>query len=453
MSRFYLVGIGGAGVSALGHYLLDAGGHVTGYDVSKSWELSYLLKRNINFYENTFNLNDLNSYDIFVKTIAVSDEMPIIKAAKILNKKVYDYPQYLGEQTKNYKKVIAVCGAHGKTTVAGLAAYLLTKYELSPSYVVGGIISNFHRNGRFNNSEYLAVEACEFRESFLNLTPHIVIATNVEMDHTDYYSDIDKLKNAYLRFFQKSSVEYIIYNKDDHILDELVGQVKGKVKIPFSTNPSDSCYSFSNFSNGAGINFLIQKDGEDLLTVESPLLGKHNAYNITATFALCNILNCDTKYFSKFIKVFDGMERRMQNIRLNDYLFILDYAHHPTQLENVISSLKEMFSENFLVVFQPHQLRRLTYFEKEFLSTFKSINNLVLAPVFKAREELDDIDVIENILDNVKKDSKGEYHYLHSYSDVAKYIKTSRFKTVLLAGAGDIYKVLDFFENQNRTDT
>ncbi len=453
MARFYLVGVGGAGVSALGHYLLDTGAHITGYDISKSWELKYLLERNINFYEGSFNLSELNNYDIFVKTLAISDEMPIIKSAKMLHKKVYEYPQYLGEQTKNFKKVIAVCGAHGKTTVAGLSAYLLTKYELSPSYIVGGIISNFHRNGKFGNSEYIVVEACEFRESFLNLTPHIVIATNVEMDHTDYYSDMDKLKDAYLKFFQKSSVECIIYNKDDNILVELMEQVKGKTKVPFSGTFSDNSYSFSNFCNGSGVNFSIQKSGKDLLTVETSLLGRHNAYNITAAFALCNVLNCDVKHFSKFIKVFDGMERRMQNIRLNDYLFILDYAHHPTQLYNVISSLKKVFSENFLVVFQPHQLRRLIYFEKEFLSTFKYARNLVLTPVFRAREDFDGTDVIQDILNNVKKDGNGNYHYLHSYSDVAKYIKTCGYKTVLLAGAGDIYKVLDFFEGESKTYT
>lgn len=447
MSKFYLIGVGGAGVSALGHYLLDTGSQVTGYDVARSWELKYLLKRNINFYENTFNLNDLNNYDIFVKTIAVSDNMPILQAAKILGKKIYDYPQYLGDRTKNHKKVIAICGAHGKTTVAGLTAYLLTRYNLNPSYIVGGIISNFHRNGGFGSSDFLVVEACEFRESFLNLTPHIIIATNIEMDHTDYYDDINKLKNAYLKFFQKDSVEYIIYNKDSQILVELMEQIKHKTKIAFSSSSGEDCYSFSNFSNGAGINFLIKKNSKDLLSVESHLPGIHNAYNLTAAFALCDILNCETKYFSNFVRVFEGIERRMQKIKVGNYLFILDYAHHPTQLSSVILSLKKMVSENFLVVFQPHQLRRLTYFEKEFLAIFKNINNLILTPVFKAREETDDGMVMQQILNNIKKDNKGNHHYLHTYADIADYIKASGFKTILLAGAGDIYRVLDFFDN------
>lgn len=448
MARFYLLGIGGAGVSALGHYLLDTNNYIAGYDIAKSWELKYLLKRNIDFYENTFNLNELPRYDIFIKTIAISDEMPVVKTATMLGKKVYDYPQYVGEQTKNYKKVIAVCGAHGKTTVAGLCAYLLIKFGFNPSYIVGGVISNLHRNGGFGNSDYMVVEACEFKESFLNLTPHIVIATNVEIDHTDYYTSLDKLKDAYLKFFQKPSVEYIIYNKESPLLVEIINNVKNKIKIPFSSSSSDSYYSFSNFRNCDGISFTLQKSGKDLLSIESSLVGKHNAYNITAAFALCDVLNCDLRLFPQFIKVFEGMDRRMQKIKLGEYLFILDYAHHPTQLENVISSIKKIYSENFLVVFQPHQLKRLLYFEKEFLSIFKSINHLVLTPVFKAREEVDERNAIQEILNHLKVSNNGNYYYLHSYSDIADYIKAAGYKTVLLAGAGDIYRILDFFDNK-----
>ncbi len=445
MKRFYLLGIGGTGVSALGHYLLDAGNEVSGYDLARSWELKYLLERNISFYENTFDLTRLNEYDTFVKTIAINNEMPIMKTAKLFSKAIYDYPEYLGKITQNHRNVIAICGAHGKTTVAGLCAFLLYKYGLDPSFIIGGVISNFKRNGRYTGSQYLVVEACEFRESFLNLTPHIIIATNIEIDHTDYYYDIDKLKNAYLKFFGKSSVEYIIYNQDSSILNDVISQVNGKIKISFS-NLENTNYCIMNFNEGNYVNFTISRDGRNITCVESSLCGYHNAYNVMSAFILCDILKLDSKYFANFVSEFKGMERRMQNITLSGYNFILDYAHHPTQLKNVVNFMAKKYGDNFLVVFQPHQYRRLYYFEKEFLSVFINIKNLILAPVFNAREEYDEGNAINRFINNLR--GNNNCHYIHSYSDIATFIKASNFKTILLAGAGDIYRVLDYFNNE-----
>ncbi|MFN7181699.1 MAG: UDP-N-acetylmuramate--L-alanine ligase [Planctomycetota bacterium] len=442
MSKYYLLGIGGAGLSALGHYLVDSGNQVCGYDLTKSWELKYLLERGINFYENTFNLADINNHDIFIKTLAINDEMPVVKTAKLLSKPVYNYPEYLGIISAQHNNVIAVCGAHGKTTVAGLSAFLLSKYGLSPSYIVGGIISNFQKNGKYGSPQYLVVEACEFRESFLNLTPRIIIANNIEMDHTDYYHDIGKLKNAYLKFFQKSCVEYIIYNKDCKLLTEVVNEVKDKIKISFGSDRK-SDYTISNFSNTNRITFDVVDKKNDSYCIVSHLYGYHSAYNIVAVLALCDILGLDRKYFRNFVLEFQGVERRMQTIEIGQYTFILDYAHHPTQLNNVVHILSMKNGKDFLVVFQPHQLKRLLYFEKEFLSIFQTIENLILTPVYKAREEYDEGDTIQRFIDILKR--YNTCYYFHSYADIANFIKTSGFKTILLAGAGDIYRVLEYF--------
>ena len=431
----HFIGIGGIGVSALAKYYLEKGHKVSGSDLVSSEITEALEKKGAKIFIGKHkSKNLLKNVDLVVYSPAVQKSNPEFKKARSLKIKTQSYPQALGKLTKEYF-TIAVSGTHGKSTTTSMIGILLAKAGLDPTVIVGTKVKEFQdSNCRVGKSKYLVIEACEHEESFLNYWPQIAVITNIEKEHLDYYKNLNNILKAFNKFVSNLSKKGILVINDD---DKNTKKILSKSQV--------QKYS------------LKQKEAKELKKILK-VPGEYNIYNALAALAVARILGISNKIAFQALAGYQGAWRRFEikKCRAPDskikILVISDYAHHPTEIKAVLKATREKFPKKKIwAVFQPHQYQRTFYLFESFIKVLSAapVDRLIITDIYDVagREQRT---IKKNISSQKLAErirAKNKVVYIPNIGKTAHYLKDNLKggEVVIIMGAGDIYKLVDYF--------
>lgn len=452
--KAYLIGIKGVGMTALAIYLKQSGYEVSGADVSEKFVTDKLLdSNNIKYYE-SFDVNNLKKekYDLVVSSASYGSDNVEVKEAlqRKLNFKYYS--EVLGDISSN-KKVIAVAGVHGKTTISAMLAFIIDSAGLKPSFIVGaGELPNFKTNAQKGEGDYFVLEADEYRKSpedrtskFLDLTPQIAIISSIELDHPDIFPTIEEVYRAFYSLACRvprngSIVVCIDYPRAKKLQQSLADR-------NFETYGFDPTarWRVLNIDQGIdGISFAIESMGKIHGPFKMQLAGNHNVLNATAAIVTALKIGIGENVIKKAIADYKTVKRRFEKIgQIGDIVIIDDYAHHPTSITSTIEAAKRRYvNSKIWCVFQPHTYSRTEKLFDDFGKCFKGADYVVITDIYSsAREETGNISGLD-LAEEIQKHQK-RVKYISKFEDIVNYIdKNVRGPAIILTlGAGNIYEL------------
>jgi len=431
--KIHLIGIGGIGVSALAKYYLEKGHKVSGSDLVASEITQALKDRGGKLFIGKHKAENIKvGIDLVIYSPAVKTSNLELKEAKRRKLKVQSYPQALGDLTKEYF-TIAVSGTHGKSTTSAMLGQLLVKAGLDPTVIVGTKVKEFgDSNCRVGKSKYLVIEADEHFASFLNYRPKIIVLTNIEKDHLDFYKNLQNLLKTFKEYIGLLPKEGIlVYNLDDENIKKILKGNKFKTKG----------YSF-NLPEAKKLKKVLQ------------IPGNHNVLNALSALVVARLLNVPDKVSFKALSEYKGSWRRLDEkktkIKGKNITVISDYGHHPTEIKVTLEALKEKYSRKKIwCVYQPHQYQRTYYLFNDFVKVLRNIpiEKVILTDIFDVvGREGGALAKKVNSEKLAEKVNKNNLVYLPK-KKILSYLREniSQFEIVVFMGAGDIYLLVDCF--------
>lgn len=360
ITSFYLVGIGGAGMSALAKMLHKRGFDVAGSDSTASATTAELEVEGMPVRIGHRGDGIREGIAVVLTDAIELSSSPEVARARELGCSIFRRSQVLGWLLRD-KKVIAVTGTHGKTTTTGMTGAALIAAGLDPLVVVGANIPEWGGPVREGDGEWAVVEACEAYDSFHDLDPYHVVLTNLELDHVDFHGSYENLKESVVRFIRRRPEDgWLFYCGNDKGSKEIGDADRGE-SLCYGTNPDDPL--------------------ENLV-----LPGSHNQDNAIAAWSVAsNITNESTLTWSA-VASFKGAERRLQTLREGPFTVIDDYAHHPTEVEASLKALKTLQAQRLIVVFQPHLYSRTAPLIEDFARALSLADIVFITDIYPARE-------------------------------------------------------------------
>jgi len=434
--NIYFVGIGGIGMSAIARYFAVNGKRVAGYDKTPSQITSGLeeLGIKIHFEDRLKNIPisflDKNK-TLVVYTPAVSKNHTELNYFLDNNFTVLKRAEILGKITEN-TFCLAVSGTHGKTTTSAILGHIM--FQEKATSFLGGIAENYNSNLILGEDKVSVVEADEFDRSFLQLSPNIACVTSMDADHLDIYGEAAALEESFVAFTNKVSDTLIV--------------AKGLPLegLTYAVNEDADYKAFNMKIESGKYVFDVQTPSDIIKNIEFHLPGNHNVMNALAALAMADVYGISLESIKLGLSTFKGVKRRFSyKIKTNDFVLIDDYAHHPTEINAVENSIREMYpNEKVLVVFQPHLFSRTRDFIDDFATALSKFNEILLLDIYPARElPIAGVDS-EWLFNKIKNKNKK----LTQKINLVKDIKNSSAKVVLMIGAGDIGMMIDEVTNQ-----
>lgn len=435
--NFYFVGIGGIGMSALARYFKSLGKNVLGYDKTQTKLTEELQGEEIVIsFEDKISeeIQDLQKEDTLVIYTPAIKELWILEYFQNQGFEVLKRAKVLGLITQN-TECIAVAGTHGKTTTSSLVAHLCKEANLSFSGFLGGISENFGSNFIFNGNQYSVLEADEYDRSFLNLSPNWAIITSTDADHLDIYGDKGTIEASFNEFAN-------LVDEESQLFVRKGVEIKRNAKT-YAVNEIADYFSDNLQMRGDKISFDFHLPNGNVHRFEWDIPGVHNVENATGALALLYNLGVDIEILKKALANFRGIKRRYTKHEFpNGKIYIDDYAHHPTELNAVVNSIKTFYpSKKLLVVFQPHLFSRTRDFANGFAQSLARADELILLDIYPARELQENFLGItsEWLLEKVNLQKKE----ISTLEEVIDKIKGKDFDILLTVGAGNIDTLYD----------
>ena len=430
---YYFVGIGGIGMSAIARYLKNNGHNIYGYDRTRTQLTAELEKEGMNVtYEDDINhLPEVIDLAIYTPAIPAENKIlkEIIKRGIQLNKRAFALAEIVKE-----KKVIAIAGTHGKTTTSGLLAHLLYNSKIGCSAFLGGIANNYSTNMLCDTkSEYVVVEADEYDRSFLNLNPFVSAITSISPDHLDIYQNKENLEQAFAQFANQTDKNgHVFLKKEVNI--EIDEQIKTNT---YSLTDIESDYYAWNVrvSNGSYY-FDYHTPGKVYYDMQMTYPGIHNIENAVLALSIALSLGVNEYELRAALKSFKGMKRRFDlKCKTDETIYYDDYAHHPEEIEATITSLKHLYpNKRICGIFQPHLYSRTKDFADQFAEALENLDDIILLPIYPAREEAIPGITSKTILHKINKMDK--YHV--TKEQLFPLLSALQPELLVTLGAGDI---------------
>jgi len=420
------LGIGGIGMSALAKYFIQKGIKVYGYDRTPS-DMTAILQEMGAFIE--FTDDDRltrNLYDLVVYTPAMPKDSFLLQYYQNTSIPLMKRSQALGLITQN-NFTIAVSGSHGKTTVSSMIAFLLKECGVDCSAFLGGVSVNFNSNYVYGESDVVVVEADEFDRSFMTLSPDIVVLTSIDTDHLDIYGTRENIVASFQEFLSKLDENGVLI-QNEKVVDNIV--IRGKQKI-YGFSAPDYHAEIVNISSSYST-FIVNKSSE---VFKLHYNGRHNIENALAAISVGLTLGIDMGKMVKAIGKFRGIKRRFELIYQDEkYIYIDDYAHHPAEIEALLSSVKELFpDQKLLSIFQPHLYSRTRDLCVDFAKALDLSDEVILLPLYPAREL-----PIEGVTSYIVSEKMKTNVDVVDKANLIDSIKQRNFDVILTIGAGDI---------------
>jgi UDP-N-acetylmuramate--alanine ligase len=425
VKKVFFVGIGGIGISAIAKMMLIEGKTVLGSDISENIMTAELKQSGVEVYLGQSLELIPKDVDLIVYTIAIPkyDQQFFNELNKVFNIPILSYPQILSYVTAG-KYTIAVAGTHGKTTTTAMIAKILIDTKHDPSVILGSLLKDSKSNLVVGKSNFFVVEACEYERSFLNLRPHILVITNIEADHLDYYKDLADIKKAFGELILQTE-DAIIYNTEDKNTNDLMQEYQKR-------SSNTGLVDYSKF---------FQKVPKLLVP------GDHNRTNGAAALAVADLLNIPESDASQSLAGFSGTWRRLEKKGETKEGTIIydDYAHHPTEIKASLQGLRELYpkdTKTITILFQPHLYSRTKALFDDFAKSFKGADRVLLLPIYFAREKKDESVSSEKLAEAIGGKTQAFTDFALAEKAVLE-LKLGSKDVFVTMGAGEAYKVAD----------
>ena len=388
---YHFIGIKGSGMSALAQIMHSLGYQVQGSDVAKHFFTEdRLIEMNIPVME--FKKENITKDLVIVKGNAFHvDNNEEVAEAEALNLKIYTYQEMVGKLTKMFE-TICVAGCHGKTTTTSMLAHVLDHLK-GANYLIGDGTGYANKENK-----YFILEACEYQRHFLSYTPTYAIITNIELDHVDYYHDIDDVINAYTEYANKAEKMIIACGDDSYTHSLEVNK-----PIFFYGVDEDNDIQARNINYHAkGTSFEVFVEDNYYGFFDLPIFGKHMLLDALAVISICFYERMEAKEVNKIFKTFPGAKRRYTETIIGDIVCVDDYAHHPTEVRATIKATKQKYpNKKIIIVFQPHTFTRTKEFAEELAEVMNTADYTYIMDIHPAREKQEDYpDVTSDIILN-----------------------------------------------------
>jgi len=443
VKNIFFLGIGGIGMSALAKFFIREGYKVYGYDRISTGITDNLIKNgaNIIFDDDVSKIDD-KKIDMVVYTVAVPDSLNISRYLKKNCNKVYKRSEILGMLTEKFY-TIAIAGSHGKTTVSSIISHILYESGFDIHCFVGGIMNNYgtnyiHSNGiKYMGKSILVVEADEFDMTFLQFYPDIEVITSIDSDHLDIYGNLKNIEEAFVKFTENLKKEGKI------VINDNINGVKSRIKNNYET------YSLSFTSDNYASDYIFE-DNEIIFNyisknnrinyIKTTLVGWHNIENCIAAITVANTLGVKENVIRESLNDYRGVRRRFEYIINNDKIvYIDDYAHHPSEIDATLKSLRKLYNNKKLTgVFQPHLFSRTRDLYVDFAKSLELLDVVILLDIYPAREEPIEGVSSEMIYNIINKKDK----YLLMKEELLEYLNSNDVEVLITLGAGDIEQLV-----------
>ena len=443
----HFVGIGGIGMSGLALIMKGLGFKIQGSDISSNKNIERLKKNKIKVNIG-HNKKNIQKSTILVISSAIKQSNSEIIKAKEKQLPIYKRGDMLAHVVSLLKRNIVVSGSHGKTTTTSLVSGIFSKAKLDPTIINGGVLNSFNNSAKLGKSDWCILESDESDGSFVNMSPTYSIITNIDQEHMDYYKTMNNLKQLFIKFIEKTpSFGKSFICLDDKNNKEIVKKLKIKNYYTYGTD-NNSQFCIKNISQSkefSKFNINIKLPGKKnfiINNIKIPLLGHHNIRNATAAAAVASTIGISKKIIKEALKEFKGVQRRFNKIFVfREATFFDDYAHHPTEIKELLKGVRHVYKkEDIVCVFQPHRISRLKDLKKEFSSSFKNANSVILCPIYSAGEKLKLGFNYLNFAKTIIKNSKVNVFLIKNENQLARYVKQNIWgkKIVIGVGAGSI---------------
>ena len=442
----HFIGIGGIGMSGLSLIMKGKGFKVQGSDLSLNKNIERLKKERVKVFIGHKKQN-LKDATIVVISSAIKKNNPEIKEAKKKKLPIITRGKMLAHIVSLMKNIVVV-GSHGKTTTTSLVAAILQKTKLDPTIINGGVINSIKNTAKLGKSDWSVLEADESDGSFIHIPPTYSIITNIDREHMDFYRSMDELKDYFIQFIDKvPSFGKSFICLDDKINSEIIKRLKSQNFYTYGTNTKSNFYIKNVNQNKEYTDFdlLVSLPNKKKITIKKlriPLLGIHNVRNSVAAAAVAITIGISVSNIKKGLSNFKGVQRRFNKIfSYNNINFYDDYAHHPTEIKEVLDGVKKVYNGyDKVCIFQPHRISRLKDLRKDFSFAFKNADTVILCPVYSAGEKIKLGFNYLNFAKEIIKNSKVKLFIINDKNQLAKFLEKNMYgkKIVIGMGAGSI---------------
>ena len=442
ISRVYFIGIGGIGMSALARYFSSKGVTVSGYDKTETNLSKQLQQEGINIhYTDDINLLDTDA-QLIVYTPAVPKEHKEFIYYQQNNYTLLKRSDVLGRITDDSFN-ICVAGTHGKTTISAMIAHILRDSGYGCNAFLGGVSTNYNTNFWASEKDVCVVEADEFDRSFLKLKPDVAIISAMDADHLDIYGTKEAMQNAFVEFTAKIKSNGLLLSKHGLKKDKELS-APHHLRYSLQNDAADIYASNITMSHGS-YKFDVMSSDWALDNIVLNMGGMHNVENVVAAISVAHHLKIEPNKIRSAVENFKGVKRRFEYIiKNNKQIFIDDYAHHPEELKALITGARTLFrGMNCTVVFQPHLFSRTRDFATEFANILDMADEVILLPIYPARE-LPMPGVTSELILKEMKMAKASIKTKEELLNYLRSTKASPFggglegAVFITAGAGDI---------------
>jgi UDP-N-acetylmuramate--alanine ligase len=453
--HIHFVGIGGIGMSGIAELLLNLGYKVSGSDLKPS----DLTRRLIDLGAAVFfghEAEHVRGADVVVLSSAISEDNPEARAARNLGKvPVIRRAEMLAELMR-LKYSVLVAGAHGKTTTTSMVSTVLARGGLDPTVVIGGKLNAWGTNAKMGQGEFMVAEADESDGTFLLLPPTIAVVTNIDLEHLDFYRDLEHIQETFLQFINKIPFygQAVLCLEDPNIQVLLPRIGKRFVTYGFSSQADFQARDVR--TQGLVSSYRAFHNGEELGEIEIHIPGKHNVLNSLAAVAIATELEIEWPHVQAGLRDMTGVQRRFQiKGQTGGVLVLDDYGHHPTEIRAVLETLATCYPDRRrIVAFQPHRYSRTKALMSEFARCFYHSDILLLTEIYAASEKPIEGVTSERLIQEIALHGHHDLHYCPTSDEMVEALEAmvSDGDVVITLGAGNIYqigeKLLERLENR-----
>ncbi len=444
VKRIHFIGIGGSGMCPLAEILHSKGYELSGSDNNETDTLARIRNLGIDVKLGQCAEN-INEAEMIVYTAAIMSDNPELIAAKNSGIPTFERSKLLGAVSRKFKNCVGIAGTHGKTTTTSMLTQLLINAGADPSAVIGGKLPMTGTNGITGNSELFVCEACEFSNTFLELSPACSVILNIDEDHMDYFKTMDNLKESFYKFCNMADT--VIYNGDDAHTVDVIGKLRDKKLVSFGIEKTNDWYADNIImNNGAFAEFDVYYHGEKQGRAVLNVPGNHNVLNSLAAVACAVYSGVKAETAIGLLTDFTGAGRRFEKLaKLRGIEIVDDYAHHPAELKVTLEAAKKMNYNKVIAIHQPFTFSRTAMLLDDFAEVLKIPDKVILTEIMGSREKN-----TYNIFTKDLADKIPDSEWFDTFEKVAdRALEIAEDGDLIITlGCGDVYKIAKIIINK-----
>lgn len=437
VKRIHFIGIGGSGMCPLAEILHSKGYILSGSDNNETDTLKRIRNLGIDVKMGQCAEN-IEGAEMIVYTAAIMADNPELIAAKNSGIPTFERSKLLGAVSRKFGNCIGISGTHGKTTTTSMLTQVLINAGASPSAVIGGKLPMTGTNGITGESDLFVCEACEFSNTFLELSPSCSVILNIDEDHMDFFKTMENLKNSFYEFADMADT--VIYNGDDENTVKVVNRLTGKNLISFGVKKSNDWYADDiKTVNGAYYDFDVYYKGEKQGRASLSVPGEHNVLNALACVASAVYSGVDAETAIDLLSGFSGAGRRFEKLaKIGGIEIVDDYAHHPAELKVTLEAAKNMNYNKVIAIFQPFTYSRTAMLLDDFAEVLKIADKVIMTEIMGSREKN-----TYNIYTKDLADKIPDSEWYGTFEEVAERAEeiAEEGDLIITLGCGDVYKI------------